>query len=108
MRVVFHASTDRPGVLGNVHNLLDDDTVDVSAVALVGHADGLDLLLSAGRHADRVRELVESGVDVAACRNTMANRDRTERDLVDGVRVVASGVGELARLQHEGYAYLRP
>ena len=29
-------------------------------------------------------------------------------DLIEGVEVVPSGVGELSRLQEAGYAYLKP
>lgn len=108
MNAVFHASTEKPGVLRNVGNLLDDETLELEAVALVAHGGGLDLVVKTGDHAEQVGELLERGVDVAACANTMRNNGLDETDLVDGVRGVSSGVGELTRLQHRGFAYLRP
>ena len=112
MKAVFHHSNDDPAlhdrVLANVANLLDDGTIDLDDVALVANSGGLELLLADGDHADRVAKLVDRGVTVEQCANTIEGTDVTESDLVDGVELVPSGVGELTRLQAEGYAYLRP
>lgn len=111
-RTVFHvpegdeAYAER--AFGNAANLLADDTVDVEA-ALVANGDGVAHLLTDASPADRVRDLLEAGVDVCACGNTIRQRDGiAESDLLDGVSVVSSGMGELTRRQADGYAYVRP
>ena len=108
--VAFHVSSarGRETVLANVSNLLADATVDLGAVAVVANGEGLDLLLAAGPQAEAVADLAGRGVRFAGCANTLERRSLGRDDLVDGVEVVPSGVGELARLQAEGYAYLRP
>ena len=96
------------GALGNVANLLADETVDVE-VAVVANGGGVEHLLDRAPTAGKVRELLDRGVEVNACGNTLAKADDfDESDLVDGVAVVSSGVGELTRRQADGAGYVRP
>ncbi|WP_255152775.1 DsrE family protein [Halorarius halobius] len=112
MNVVFHHSNDDPElhdrVVGNIANLLDDETIDLDAVALVANSGGLTLLLEDSPQRERVAELQQRGVQFKQCRNTIKGTSVTEADLIDGVELVSSGVGELSRLQADGYAYLKP
>ncbi|RBI62178.1 hypothetical protein DMJ13_09865 [halophilic archaeon] len=112
MKAVFHHSNDdsdlHERVVSNVANLLDDDTVDVEAVALVANSGGLALLTTDSPQCETVEALQERGVSFRQCHNTIEGTDLTGDDLIDGVELVSSGVGELTRLQDEGYAYLKP
>ena len=112
MKAVFHHSNDDPElhnrVVGNIANLLDDETIELDAVALVANSGGLNLLLEDSPQGDQVRELQQRGVEFMQCSNTIEGTDITEADLIDGVELVSSGVGELTRLQADGYAYLTP
>lgn len=110
MQTVFHhARRGEAGhVLANVENLLGDDTVSIEDVAVVANADGVYALTEDAEHADRIRELVEDhGVRFVACRNSMNLRDIEASSLASGVETVPAGVGELTRLQHRGYAYVK-
>lgn len=110
MRTVFHLSDDdRAGrAFGNAENLLADDTIDADTVALVVNGDAVLALLADGEYTEAVAGLLDDGVSIAACRNSLASRDLDAADLVDGVTVVPSGVGELTRLQADGHAYVKP
>lgn len=112
MRAVFHHSNDDQAlherVVGNVANLLDDETVDLDAVAVVTNSGGLQLVRDDSPHRDQVAALLERGVAFKQCSNTIEGTDVTVEDLVDGVELVSSGVGELTRLQAAGYAYVKP
>lgn len=112
MRAVFHHSNDNQAlherVVGNVANLLDDETVDLDAVAVVTNSGGLQLVRDDSPQRDQVAALIERGVAFNQCSNTIDGTDVTVEDLVDGVELVSSGVGELTRLQAAGYAYVKP
>lgn len=112
MRAVFHLSSDDPDVhgriLSNVTNLLDDESVDLDDVAVVTNGGGLHLVTTASAHRDRVAALRDRGVAFKQCENTMDGTGLGPGDLLEGVEVVPSGVGELVRLQEAGYAYLTP
>ncbi|MUV61326.1 DsrE family protein [Halobacterium sp. CBA1126] len=53
-------------------------------------------------------DLIDRGVTVKQYSNTIEGADISEDDLIGGVELVSSGVGELTRLQNEGYAYIKP
>lgn len=53
--------------------------------------------------------LMEQGVEFRLCSNTLTAHDVPVSSVLPGVRLVTSGVVEVARLQaREGFAYLRP
>jgi intracellular sulfur oxidation DsrE/DsrF family protein len=111
-RTVFHVPEGDEAyarrAFANASNLLADDTVAVE-VAIVANGDGVAHLRADASSADRVRALLDAGVEVCACGNTIRKRDALdEADLLDGVTVVSSGMGELTRRQADGYGYVRP
>ena len=53
-------------------------------------------------------ELFEIGIDVRACKNSMDQREIQEDDLQNQVKVVPSGVVELAIKQCDGFGYIKP
>lgn len=112
MKAVFHHSNDdselHERVVSNIANLLDDETIDLDTVALVANSGGLELLRNESPQRDQIQTLQERGVEFKQCRNTITGTETTETDLIDGVELVPSGVGELTRLQDEGYAYITP
>lgn len=109
MQTVFHLIQsdvdDRETALNIAGNLVDDDDGDIVVVA---QAKGIEPLKADGDGSDEVRSLLDGGVSVRACGNTLDLFDLSESDLVDGVETVDSGAVELTRLQNEGYAYQRP
>lgn len=72
MNVVFHHSNDDPELhermVGNIANLLDDDSIELDAVALVANSGGLNLLLEDSPQQDQVRGLQQRGVEFMQCR----------------------------------------
>ena len=111
-RTVFHlidgGSDEQDLALTLAENLATDDTIEMDDIAVLAQAEGIGPVTTDGEYSDRVASLVDDGASVKACSNTLDMFDLTEADLVDGVEVVSSGVGELTRLQNDGYAYIRP
>ncbi|SEW27000.1 DsrE family protein [Natrinema salifodinae] len=112
MQTVFHLIADDPEqqrtALTIAENLTQDESVEMDDIAIVAQAEGIEPLTAGGDGSDAVESLLDAGVAVKACGNTLDLKDLAESDLVDGVETVPSGGGELTRLQSEGYAYIRP
>jgi hypothetical protein len=111
MRAVFHPSSravhDWTRALVTVENLLADDTVDLADVELLVNGDAVFLLAADSVAAGRVGDHLDRGVRVCACRNSLDTRAFAAENLLDGVELVPSGVGEPTRRQAEGYAYIK-
>ncbi|URK88174.1 DsrE family protein [Rhizobium sp. RCAM05350] len=114
-KVVYHlADTEKVMfVLGNIRNHIDGmggpQAVDI---VLVVHGPALVLFHSQKANSKlsaQVARISGEGVQMAACGNTMAAQKVEVADLVPGfVRADEGGVVRIARLQTEGYAYIRP
>ncbi|MFC6719201.1 DsrE family protein [Natrialbaceae archaeon GCM10025810] len=112
MQTVVHLvsgdETEQQTALAIAENLLADESGDIDDVAIVVQAGGIEAVTAGGDAADDVRHLLEDGVPVKACSNTLEMEGLEASDLVDGVETVPEGAVEVTRLQDEGYAYVRP
>jgi intracellular sulfur oxidation DsrE/DsrF family protein len=108
-RVVFQLADgmveDHQTALRNVRNAVAD--LPGASVCLVAHGPGIGLVTGRTGFADGIDELVEDGVEVLACRNTMARLGIPDDELRPGVGTVSAGIGEIVRRQQEGWAYVR-
>lgn len=109
--IVVHLDEAAPekhaSVLHNISNLLNELGADTQ-IELVVHGPGLSAATKEAPHAIRVRELLDRGITVAACANTMREKNISTDSLIEGVQVVPAGIAELVRRQREGWAYVRP
>lgn len=74
----------------------------------------LEILINGGAVAQAVGDsdidlcLLARDVNISVCANSMRQRDITKEQLQGGLTVVPSGVVELVKRQHEGFAYIKP
>lgn len=112
-KVAYHLSdTDKVTfAIGNIENHLAGENGRVEIV-LVINGPALLFFKASAATADvkrRLAALAASGVSLAACGNTLKAQKLDVSELLPGfVRVDEGGVVKLARLQAEGYAYIRP
>lgn len=114
-RVVYHLS-DKEKVqfaLGNIENHFKGmGGPDKVRIALVANGPALTTFTTRDINPDvarRLRKLAEMGLELGACGNTLDATKLTVADLVAGfTRVDEGGVVRLAKLQAEGWAYIRP
>ena len=129
-KVVYHINYDNPkkqaGALRNIQNHINAVGAENLDLKVVLHGNGLALLLEPEslekltkfKHANaneqmtaKVSDLKGQGVSFHVCANTVRGRKvDLESDLYDVSQddIVPSGVAEVAKLQLEGYAYIKP
>jgi intracellular sulfur oxidation DsrE/DsrF family protein len=114
-RVVYHlADLEKiTFVLGNIENHFKGEGGPGKVhIALVVHGPALGGFRPGAATANIAKNLTllaKMGVDLGACGNTLDAQKWTVADLLPGFsRIDEGGVVRLARLQAEGYAYIRP
>jgi intracellular sulfur oxidation DsrE/DsrF family protein len=127
-KVVYHVNyygaKKEAGALRNIQNHINAVGAENLDIKVVLHGNGLAVLLdpdslkkSKMKEANgddnmtaRVASLKEQGIEFQVCANTLKGRKVTLDDLydVDEGDVVPSGVAQLAILQSQGYAYIKP
>jgi len=129
-KVVYHINYDNPkmqaGALRNIQNHINAVGADKLDLKVVLHGNGLALLLQPEalprvpkfKHANaddqmaaKIDGLKNQGVAFNVCANTVKGRKvNMDTDLygVDPADIVPSGVAELAKLQGQGYTYIKP
>jgi len=110
-RVLFHvneaSSEKHQAAVRTVRNLLKE--MPEAEVEIVVQGDALPMALAQeSTLVTELRQLVDQGVRVAVCHNTMKARAVSADALIPGLEVVPSAVGELVRRQQEGMAYIKP
>ena len=120
-KVVYHLNAsggdDGSGykpALNNIQNHINAVGADNLELSVVMHGDGLGLLQTANENQQLqglISGLKTEGVKFVVCNNTLVGRDLdAETDLFDvwPEDIVPSGVAELAKLQTEGFVYIKP
>ena len=110
-KVIFQVSDADPAkwnlTLGNIANALDGIGADKADIELVVYGPGIAMLKKDSPVADRIAAALARGVRINACQNSMRGAKLEAGDLAPGVGTVPSGVVELIRREHAGYAYVR-
>ena len=129
-KVVYHINYDNPkqqaGALRNIQNHINAVGAENLELRVVLHGNGLALLLEPDsldklkkfKHANadekmtaKVSDLKGQGVQFNVCANTVRGRKvdvMTDLYDVDEKDIVPSGVAEVAKLQLQGFAYIKP
>jgi len=110
-RAIFAVSDADPQkwnlTLGNIGNAIDGIGKGNADIELVVYGPGIVMLKKDSAVADKLAAAIASGVRVVACQNSMRGAHIEAADLAPGVHPVPSGVVELIRREHAGYAYVR-
>ena len=113
--VVYHIDdTTLQGLKGlrNIRNHIDTDPT--AKITVVTHAFGVDFLMegakdvNGGSFAGPVAALVARGVKFEVCEITLKNRSLKKEQFIQEAEFTPSGVVRIAKLQKQGYAYIKP
>jgi intracellular sulfur oxidation DsrE/DsrF family protein len=113
--VIYHiddAATQALKGLRNIRNHLDTDPT--AKITVVTHANGVDFLMegakdaNGGAYAGPVAALAARGVKFEICDITLKNRNLKREQFIQEAEFTPSGVVRLAKLQKQGFAYIKP
>ncbi len=113
--VVYHfdnASTQGLKGLRNIRNHIDTDPA--AKITAVTHAEGIDMLMEGAKaangteYAPLVAALKARGVSFEICEITLKNRNLKKEQFIQEADFTPSGVVRLAKLQRQGFAYIKP
>ncbi len=113
--VVYHiddAATQAMKGLRNIRNHLDTDPT--AKITVVTHANGVDFLMEGAKDANGgvfagpVAALASRGVKFEICEITLKNRNLKKEQFIQEAEFTPSGVVRLAKLQKQGFAYIKP
>ncbi len=111
MKTVFHINSGENSkqseLLGNIQNLMDDETVEIETIEVVINSNAIDMVEEGSEASEFIEEFLSKDVEFNACSNSLENRGIEEGEVIEGVEVVSSGVGRLNQLQDEGFNYIK-
>ena len=114
-KVVYHFDNAvAQGLKGlrNVRNHIDTDPT--ARITVVTHAEGVDMLMEGAKaangteYAPLVSALKSRGVTFEICEITLKNRGLKKDQFIQEADFTPSGVVRIAKLQLQGYAYIKP
>jgi intracellular sulfur oxidation DsrE/DsrF family protein len=124
VKVVYHFNSDDPKIhkagLINIQNHIDAVEKENVEIIAVLHGPGLTMLQKGKTEDDnflRIANLKKQGVKFGVCNVTITRQKLNKDELFVGIvgkdkikdsEIVPSGVAELAKLQSQGYAYIKP
>jgi uncharacterized protein len=114
-RVVYHFSEGLDQASNGLRNIGNHLEVNPNAkIVVVSHAKGVDFMMkgvkdkNGNKYEDLVEQLRMRGVQFDVCQITLRNRQLSKDQFIEYATFVPSGVAEISKLEHEGYAYLKP
>jgi uncharacterized protein len=110
---IYQLDNNDPKIIGkairNINNALSDPRLAGKVeIELIAFAGGTDAYLKGSPFENDLKALVEKGVIVAQCANTLRERKIAIDQIYDFIAVVPSGNGELIIRQGEGWAVVKP
>ncbi|MEO8823101.1 MAG: DsrE family protein [Ginsengibacter sp.] len=110
---IYQLDVNDPMVIGktirNINNAINDPRLKGKIkIELIAYSGGTDAYLKGSKYEDDLKALVEKGVIVAQCENTLHERKISRDQIYDFIGVVPSGNGELIIRQAEGWSVVKP
>ena len=113
--MVYHVNDTASQALGALRNIGNHLDTDPSAqITVVTHAQGVDFLMEGAKdRTDKpfiglISGLRNRGVRFEICEITLKNRNLKKEQFIQEADFTPSGVVRLAKLQKQGFAYIKP
>lgn len=114
-KVAYHIDNTETQALKGLRNVKNHiDTDPTAQITVVTHADGVDFLMAGAKDRNGsdfsgpVAALKARGVKFEVCEITLKNRGLKKEQFIEEADFTPSGVVRLAKLQKQGFAYIKP
>lgn len=114
-KVAYHIDNTETQALKGLRNVKNHiDTDPTAQITVVTHADGVDFLMAGAKDRNGsdfsgpVAALKARGVKFEVCEITLKNRGMKKEQFIEEADFTPSGVVRLAKLQKQGFAYIKP
>lgn len=110
---IYQLDTNDPKIVAkafrNIQNALNDPRLQGKVtIELVTFAAGTDVVLKEGPYENDLKDLIEKGVIVAQCANSLREKKVPLEKVFDFIAIIPSGNGELILRQAEHWAIVKP
>lgn len=110
---IYQLDENNPAIftktIRNINNALDDPRLAGKLkIELIAYSGGTAINLKESKYGDQLKQLVERGVIVAQCHNSLVEQKISPDQIYDFIAIVPSGNGELILRQAEGWAIVKP
>lgn len=110
---IYQLDSNDPKTIGktirNINNVLNDPRLKGKLkIELITFSGGTEACMKGSKYEDALKALVEKGVIVAQCHNSLLERKINRDSLYDFVAIVPSGNGELIIRGAEGWTIIKP
>ena len=108
-KVIFHLHEEerRTTAISNIINLIKDLDEENLDIELLMNGTGVKMMLKEGEYVNKVDYLSNKGVVFCVCSNSLKALDMQENDMIEGTKIIPSGVGELVKKQNKGWNYIK-
>ncbi|MBV2226412.1 MAG: DsrE family protein [Sphingobacterium mizutaii] len=112
-KAIYQLDSNNPDVVKkafrNIKNVLNDPRLkDKIEVELITFSGGTEVMLKDSGYEEALKELIDKGVTVAQCTNSLQERKLKKEQLYDFIGYVPSGNGELVIRASEGWVIVKP
>lgn len=113
-KAIYQLDSDDPKIIAkafrNINNALKDPRlkgkIEIELIAFSGGTEAFKKVNS--QYEEPLKDLIEKGVHVVQCLNTLEERKITKSELYDFLAYVPSGNGELILRANEGWIIIKP
>ncbi len=110
-RTIFHVTEADPRKWAQVLNNASYAQTEMGAknieIVVVMNGGGIGMLQLESPVAQKVEDAKKAGIRFHVCKNTMETQKLTEQDMLPEAEYVKSGIGDVIKLQQQGWSYVK-
>jgi len=90
-----------------IYNLLEHLSGQVEVKVVCHGASRQFCIERDNNHLEEIKALLAKEVQIDVCRNMLVSNHIEPTELIEGIKIIASGIAELVIRQQEGWSYIK-